>query len=391
MAKEPIYVKEGDRKVPFLRGVVTHSLVQNGLSFKQAYEVANLVRERVRTAGTVSKKTLRRCIHDVLTEKYGSEFAEERSRSVRRLPLIFVRGDDSVPFSKGLLSQSLQASGLEPETSYAIALRIENSLIKDGTVEIESSQLRRLIYDTIVRDHGEDFAERYLLWRFLKNPDKPVVILFGGATGVGKTSVANEVARRLGIGKTLSTDTVREIMRFMFSPSLLPAIHSSSFEAWLQLPALKDDPGAVVTAFREQSIRVLVGIRAILARAVEENTTIVVEGVHLVPGLMDFKEVQKEAHIVPLVISTLNRAGHLKRFTSRNNDAKKRQAKRYRENFESIVKIQDYTLEMAEQYSVPIVENDSLDEAVATALSIISQQMRENLNVNREELQALAL
>ena len=88
-------------------------------------------------------------------------------------------------------------------------------------------------------------------------------MLLGGAAGVGKTSLALEVAHRLGIGRVCSTDSVRQIMRIMLSRELVPAIHGSSYDAWRLLPpdSLGDDP--VIEGFRAQAATVSVGVRAI--------------------------------------------------------------------------------------------------------------------------------
>ena len=70
----------------------------------------------------------------------------------------------------------------------------------------------------------------------------PLVLLVGGATGTGKSTVATEVAYRLGITRVTSTDFVRQTMRAFFSHEFMPAIHYSSFEAGRRACPLADDP-----------------------------------------------------------------------------------------------------------------------------------------------------
>ena len=55
--------------------------------------------------------------------------------------------------------------------------------------------------------------------------------MIGGGTGSGKSSVATEVAYRLGITRVTSTDLIRHTMRAFFSEEFMPTIHYSSFEA----------------------------------------------------------------------------------------------------------------------------------------------------------------
>ena len=72
-------------------------------------------------------------------------------------------------------------------------------------------------------------------------------------------------------------------MRAFFSHEFMPSIHYSSFEAGL---AVGDADDPLVAGFLEQSRQVLVGARASLDRALQEGWSMVLEGVHLVPGLL---------------------------------------------------------------------------------------------------------
>src|SRR5213595_3236773 len=114
----------------------------------------------------------------------------------------------------------------------------------------------------------------------------PLVVLVGGATGTGKSTVATEVAHRLGITRVTSTDVVRQTMRAFFSREFMPSIHYSSFEAaaGLREPEQAEDP--VIAGFLEQTRNVMVGVRASIERALQEGWSMVLEGVHLVPGMV---------------------------------------------------------------------------------------------------------
>jgi len=388
LARENLYVVDGDRKVPFLRGMITHSLVERGLSFEDAYEVASAVRERIKQRKVIEKRDLNLLIQDVVEQKFDKKYVAGTTPGSAVPPAIVVKGQHlNLPFSKGLLSQSLQASGLEPSAAYEVSREIESLLSRRGQKEIKRDELRRVIYETIVRKYDPKFAERYLLWRYFKAPDKPLVILFGGATGAGKSTVATEVAHRLGIQRILATDTVRQIMRTMVSRDLLPAIHYSSYEAWRDRVSIGVDPDtAVIDAFREQASRVLVGIRAMVERAIHENFSMIVEGVHVVPGLAQLEKFADNAYIVPLVISTLNREVYLERFPLRQRESENRTSERYRRNFDNILKIQDYILEMAEHYDIPIIENLHLDQTVSSILTVITNALREKLQISGKEL-----
>jgi 2-phosphoglycerate kinase len=106
---------------------------------------------------------------------------------------------------------------------------------------------------------------------------------------------------------------------------------------------------------------------------------------------MDLDPFEKGAYLVHLVISTLNRDSYLDRFPSRQREAAGRSVHRYRKNFENILLIQDYVLEMAEHYDTPTVENIELDKSVSAALMVITSELREKVKISSRELAARVL
>src|SRR5829696_9323180 len=142
--------------------------------------------------------------------------------------------------------------------------------------------------------------------------DLPIILLVGGATGTGKSTVATEVAHRLGITRVTSTDFVRQTMRAFFSQEFMPSIHYSSFEAadGLREPEQAEDP--VISGFMEQTRNVMVGVRASIERALEEGWSMVLEGVHLVPGMVP--EPSPGALVAHAVIAIDNEDVHSQHF-----------------------------------------------------------------------------
>ena len=123
----------------------------------------------------------------------------------------------------------------------------------------------------------------------LRQLDVPIILLVGGATGTGKSTIATEAAHRLGITRVTSTDFIRQTMRAFFSPAFMPSVHYSSFEAGLALTKAEEDEAgdARLLGFLDQTRNVLVGVEAAIDRSLAEGWSMVLEGVHLVPGMVD--------------------------------------------------------------------------------------------------------
>jgi 2-phosphoglycerate kinase len=350
---------------------MTQSLLSVGLGVTESYEAANEILRRLEARGAeeIDKADLKNLATEVLAGGFGEQYAKRYSERRHATPQILVMEKDTgFPFSKGILSQSLQASGMEPSASHELAREIEGGLLRVGRNKITREELRGITAEALKKGYDAAFAERYLLWRDLKAPPKPLFILIGGGTGTGKSTIATQLGYRLGITHVLSTDTIRQMMRTMFSSQLMPSVHSSSYDAWKRLDTpLPEGTDPVIAAFREQLMRVSVGIQAMLDRALEEHISMIIDGVHVVPGFIR-KGYFRAAYTALVVVSTDDEVAHRNRFSTRSEQAHDRRAQKYLDNFESIRRIQDYIVECARQHSVPIFDNAHLDN---TVLSII--------------------
>jgi len=378
---ERLWVEDAGKRRPFMRGIVIHSLMARGVSFEEASATANAVRDRLGPLGVISKSDILSEVRKILGD------APFHGDHHLPLPLDISIGDRGreLPFSKGVLSQSLLAAAVEPNDAFDVAREIERELVQRGVREVDREELRALTCETMARMLGPEAAERYLLWRRRGLTDRPLILLLGGAAGVGKTSLALEVAHRLGIGRVLSSDSVRQIMRLTLTPELAPALHGSSYDAYKLLPAeaLSDDP--VIDGFRAQTSLVSVGVRASIDRAVSENANTVIDGVSVVPGAIDPAAYEGLADVVFLVIATLDPETYAARITERAEDQSHRPAHHYLENLDAILRIQDYFLEAAERHHVPIVDNDSFDRAVLFIIRHVTETLRKRWALNAAE------
>ena len=195
--------------------------------------------------------------------------------------------------------------------------------------------------------------------------DRPLVILVGGATGTGKSTVATEIAYKLGITRLTSTDSIRQTLRAFFSHEFMPTIHYSSFDAGAAVPEA-DDP--LVAGFLEQSRNVLVGVTASMERALQEGWSIIFEGVHLVPGLLP-TEVEG-AVVCPFVLSIGDETEHAQHFFTRT-EGSERPLGNYLDHFAEIRRLQTFIVGRAEREGVPVIENESAEQTSAAAIELV--------------------
>lgn len=279
-------------------------------------------------------------------------------------------GKAGLPYSKGLMATSVMAAGLPPPRAYHVAEVVESRLHEEGRHTISSDELRELATLVLEEEIGPRYAENYRTWQRAQDRTLPLIVLVGGTTGVGKSTVATTIANRLGIVRIVSTDAVREVLRGVFKRSIMPALHTSSFDvaSVLREPLLGLDP--VLAGFRLQVEAVSVGITKIIRRAVVEGTDLIVEGAHLVPGFMELPS-SREAIVAPVIITVDDEEIHRSHFVARANDARAMKRRRYIDHFGNIRAVQDYLKELAYENAVPVVASYSLDATVSRVMELV--------------------
>jgi 2-phosphoglycerate kinase len=276
----------------------------------------------------------------------------------RRDPLPL--GDrDGLPYSKGLMTRALVAIGVPIELAYLLAKQLELDLGERRTRSVSFDHLDERAAEFLGEDEGARVVTRLRRFAALQGLEIPIVLLVGGATGTGKSSVATEVAHVLGITRVTSTDFIRQTIRAFFSERSMPSVHHSSFEG---------DPAVV--AFVDQTRNVLVGVDAALDRALAEGWSMVLEGVHLVPGLMP-TEIDG-ALVVHTILQVESDDVHRTRFHVRDEmTGGVRAMHKYLDQLDGIRQIQDYLVERAEKHCVPVIESSNIDRATTAVLELV--------------------
>jgi 2-phosphoglycerate kinase len=281
--------------------------------------------------------------------------------------------EPGLPYSKGLMASQVIVTGLQAHRAYEVAETIEQRLLDEGRLSISSRELSRVALEVLRELAGDRYATNFERWQEVQELDVPLVILIGGAVGVGKSTIATHLAHRLGIVRVVATDgAIREVMRAMLSAQLMPALHVSTFQADRAVREPTRRSEALVSGFREQTQAVSVGIEAMIARSVTEGTSIVIEGVHVVPGFFDVEAHGDRLVAVPLILEVEDEGAHLNHIALRETGI--RPAERYAKHFENIRKLQRYIKSQALSHGVPIVPNHSFDQAISAVLDRVMER-----------------
>jgi 2-phosphoglycerate kinase len=276
---------------------------------------------------------------------------------MRRIMPLPLGGEYGLPYSRGLMARALMAVGVAPDRAYALARSVGDDLARRGSEVVELDRLEALAVERLGEVEGREAVRQLRRYQELRELDLPVVILVGGATGTGKSTVATEIAYRLGITRVTSTDFIRQTMRAFFSPEFMPTIHHSSFEG---------EP--LISTFEEQARNVLVGVRASVERALEEGWSMVLEGVHLVPGLVPLE--LEGAIVSSCILRISDETAHAQHFFTRESGTQRPMTK-YLDRFDAIRRLQDYLVRRAEATGTPVLENEAADRSTRAVAELV--------------------
>jgi len=291
----------------------------------------------------------------------------QQRRHGEPLPL----GGSGLPYSKGLMARALIAAGVPADEAYVLARRVELDLAEQGSAAMEVERFEVLAREVLGDEDGVGAVTRLRRLADLQALEVPLIVLIGGGTGTGKSTVAAEVGHRLGITRVASTDFIRQTMRAFFSPEFMPTIHYSSFEAGAAVdPDVTGDP--TVVGFVEQSRHVCVGVEAAMRRALTEGWSMVLEGVHLVPGMVP--EDLEGALVVHVVLELADEDVHRIHFHVRDAvTGGTRAMDKYLDRLDDIRRVQAYVVGRARREGVRVIENANVGRTIDQVIELVMQ------------------
>lgn len=380
MAK--LYVIDSDEgtKIPFLRGILTRSLQDVGLDFEEAYDLASEIRDTLSEDSEIETWELRKLVADHLRGRHEKNTADRYESKVEGSNTVRIRAEEgqSAPYSVEMHAKSLELCGVPGEDARSLSRLLGRHLVARQRMEIGKSYLGKLTYRMLAREVDKKTAQRYLVWRDFKRSGTPMLLLIGGTAGSGKSTLATELASRLDIFRTQSTDMLREIMRMMMPERLTPILHRSSFEAWRALPDTTepmDLEDRIANGYRSQTELLTVACEAVVQRAIRERVSMVLEGVHIDASTVKRLRDSGDIIVVPIMLAILKQETLRKRIRGRGSDVAQRRAQRYLKSFDAIWQLQSHLLSEADKEQISIVVNDDRENTIDEILRIIGDTL----------------
>jgi 2-phosphoglycerate kinase len=392
-----ILVEDPDEgtQVPFLRGILTRSLQNSGLAFDQAYQVASEIRRELEDTELITTRELRDRVLAHLKAVHGEKLAMRYQRQGTAAAAIAVEHPDGriTPFSVDQHRRSLETIGLTHQESFTCATRMQQQLVNEKLSTTTSQHIAQLTYRHLHQtpELGPAVAQRWLVWVDFLRSGRPLILLIGGTSGCGKSTIATALANQLDIVRTQSTDMLREVMRTMISGHLLPILHTSSFSAWEALPYQESRPpedqdALLADGFVAQADLLSVASEAVIERAIRERVSLIFEGVHIHQGLVDKIPRDSDALIAPIMLAVLKRKDLKERIKGRGTRAPQRRSERYLKHFDEIWRLQSFLLSEADRTKTPIIVNADRDKVVREIMRTVIDMLSKDFTLAPEEV-----
>jgi 2-phosphoglycerate kinase len=287
--------------------------------------------------------------------------------------------DRRVPLSIGMIARWLMKAGMQSDPADVSAARvvgiIEAAHAPSAGSTAPAATVRRdevfaRISEVLLADGLSDVERRVRVRRWVRTSGQPLVVAVGGSSGVGKSTISQEVAGRLGVSVVISTDQVRAVIRSVINPGLFPALSQSSFSAAKMLKSNLTG-NRLLFAYEEQARIVQHGTVALARRSVKEGQQVMVNGVHIVPGL---QTVEADFALFTYVLTVGSAEEHKGRFIKRFLEGDRKPTE-YLQRMDAIRELDDYIVEQCQRHGVQVITSTTFDGTVLDLMDAVCRDI----------------
>lgn len=234
-------------------------------------------------------------------------------------------------------------------------------------------------------------SERKTLWKTYLNRlaadelDLPLVLLLAGGAGTGKSTLALELAYRLGLRNVIGTDMLRETLRAVYPAEQAPVLHLPTYRCWEPLSESYDE-AALIAGFQQQCRQVQPAVQAILRRVLNDGEGIVIEGINLLPSLLMAENDPWPDNVILALLAIPTVVELQRRFELRSLSTHlKKPPARYAPRFAHIRAVHDYLVAEAQQHQVPIIDNQTFNQSIDQALDLVFASLGKLLSTSTQK------
>ena len=191
--------------------------------------------------------------------------------------------------------------------------------------------------------------------------EKPL-ILIGGISGAGKTTVGNALLTNLELDHSIGTGWIRQILTTQLKKENYPELFTHSFQPITDITPFEN--------FTNGSNSIAPAVEACLKRAKSEGTSLIVEGVYLMPGIIEeslydyFFMLESKRNIMDYKKMVLGNSHQKRKITDLD--------------IQSSLDIENELINLCEKTNIPIIPNMTVNKRVEMITKIMLKKYQGN-------------
>ena len=194
------------------------------------------------------------------------------------------------------------------------------------------------------------------------------MVLLGGVSGVGKTTIGNLLVRDLGLSHHISTGFIRSAITHLLDEPNARLLGKHTYDAYEALPDYGNGSRSpLLEGAARQATILKPAIEACIRRSLREGIGIVLEGSHFIPGVLDPAEL---GGTVMCILDVPDREALKYRALSPNHSRRRLSD----DQLDRLIQLQDQILGMARVHGQPVVVNDDVQRTLEQIKSLAAVQ-----------------
>ncbi len=329
-----------------------------------------------------------------LGEKYASsDFQKDVEESIRRIDIIKNKFEDrinlrlfsepEVLWNLAIWDKGILVGWYEPNISgrstSCIEIRKDSILWKqfnkyfDNIWTYKSISKEAHSVFKAVFPHSDSYCnlifkyESTLTEYYSRQPDNKnaFVIFIGGGAATGKSTIAWELARTLGIRNIISTDLVRQIIRQLNPDEVLQA---ETWDLWRFVSDTKSNE-TLYEGLEAQTKIIEPFIISLTEYALAKGMSTIIEGIHILPKSILCQTIKKNNHILFFIDAPEDRIE-----TNYNLRKKSTHMHQTTQSFVSVperIRLHNQILKNAKKEGETVIEEENWEKLINQALEIV--------------------
>jgi len=286
--------------------------------------------------------------------------------------------DQEIPYPLTIISGRLKLCGLSDAATSQILKDIKKARL-NSEEDIFKHIKDALSKEPRIIQRSFNTLNSYEQLRGTSDKVPPLILALEGASATGKSMLAIDFVHYLSITRFISTDTVRQVLRGIYTKEDYPELYCHTYQAYTRRQAGDKNLDQVLRGYIAQCEVISPPVVEMVKRVYSEGASAIVEGVHIEPGSVN----QIGSGVLEILVNPsedTHRSMFITKFVAGKLRTVSKDVSTREEEYLSTRKIQDYMITKAKKNKIAIVELESYENTRSTISTLIVNKINQFIN-----------